>query len=337
MWYVGLDVHWRQSSICILDEHGKKVKEQTIHGSWQEVLAVLGKLDHPFAICYEAGNGSGWLYDQLTRLARRVVVAHPGQLRLIFRSKRKNDRVDAAKLAMLLFMDQVPTIHVPNLEVRAWRSLIEFRTRLVQRRAGVKNMIRALLRSIGQQAPRGLWTAKGQGWLKPLAWPSAMQGLQRDVLVDELTGLTAKIRQVERELNRLGRQHGQVRLLRTIPGVGPRTAEAVVAYIDQAGRFSHNKAIGAYFGLVPCQDSSAGKDRLGHITCQGAATVRRLVTEASWQAIRRSPTVRAYFQRIVGQDPDRRKIALVATAHYLLRVMLAMLGSGECWRESVAA
>jgi transposase len=334
---IGLDVHWRQSSICILDEQGKKVKEQTIQGPWEEVLKELGRIKQPFAICYEATNGSGWLYDRLSKMARRVVVAHPGQLRLIFRSKRKNDRVDAAKLAMLLLMGQVPTVHVPNLGVRAWRSLIEFRTRLVQRRAAVKNMIRALLKSVGQQGPRGLWTTKGLAWLKELAWPTVCQGLQRDMLLEELAELSEKIRKLERELNRIGRNHPGVRLLRTIPGVGARTSEAVVAYIDDARRFGHNKAIGAYFGVVPCQDSSAGKDRLGHITCQGAATVRRLVTEASWQAIRRSPTVKAYFNRIVGADRDRRKIALVATAHYLLRVMLAMLGSGQEWRESVAA
>ena len=337
MWYVGLDVHGRQSSICIVDEHGKKVKEQTIHGPWQEVLKVLGGLDQPWAICYEAGNGAGWLYDRLVGLARRVVVAHPGQLRLIFRSKRKNDRVDAGKLAMVLLMDQVPTVHIPNLDVRAWRSLIEFRTHLVQRRAAVKNTIRALLQSVGQQAPRGLWTGKGVVWLKERTWPTATQGLQREMMLEELAELTGKMGRLEKELNRIGRTHPGVALLRSIPGVGPRTSEAVVAYIDPARRFSHNKAIGAYFGLVPCQDSRAGKERLGHITCQGAGTVRRLVAEASWQAIRRSPTVKAYFQRIVGGDPDRRKIALVATAHYLLRVMLAMLGSGECWRESVAA
>jgi transposase len=337
MYYVGLDLHWRQSSLCILDEHGKKVKEQTIYGHWTEVLGGLAQLDQPFWICYEASNGSGWMYDQMRQLAGRVVVAHPGQLRLIFRSKRKNDRVDAAKLAMLLLMGQVPPVHIPELAIRSWRSLIEFRTRLVQRRAAVKNTIRALLKSVGAQAPRGLWTGKGQGWLKEWSWPTAGQGLQRDILQEELGELTGKIAKLEKELNRLGKEHPGVRLLRTIPGIGPRTSEAVVAYIDDARRFNRNKAIGAYFGVVPCQDSSAGKDRLGHITCQGAATVRRLVVEASWQAIRRSPTVKAYFNRIVGADPDRRKIALVATGHYLLRVMLAMLGSGECWRESVAA
>jgi transposase len=110
-----------------------------------------------------------------------------------------------------------------------------------------------------------------------------------------------------------------------------------MAYIADPDRFHSIKSIGCYFGIVPCQDASAQKNRMGHITKDGPATVRRLVTEATWQAIRRSPPIRAYFERIRHGDSDRKKIALVATAHYLLRVMLAMLKSGEVWRSSSAA
>ena len=119
----------------------------------------------------------------------------------------------------------------------------------------------------------------------------------------------------------------------TIPGVGPRTAEAVVAYVDNPERFSRNKAVGSYFGLVPCQDASAERNRLGHITRQGPGTVRRLLVEAAWQGVWRSARIRAFFERIGQGDPQRRKIAIVATAHYLLRVMHAMLFSGQGWRD----
>ena len=125
-------------------------------------------------------------------------------------------------------------------------------------------------------------------------------------------------------------------MLRGIPGVGLRTAEAVVAYIDDPQRFGSVRTIGSYFGLIPTQHQSAGSNRMGHITRQGPSTVRKLLTEATWQGIRRSPEIRARYERIQHGDPDRKKIALVATAHYLLRVMLAMLKSGEAWREQAA-
>ena len=109
-----------------------------------------------------------------------------------------------------------------------------------------------------------------------------------------------------------------------------------MAYVDDPHRFGNSKSIGSYFGIVPSQDQSAGKNHLGRISRQGPPTVRKLLTEASWQAIRRSEQIRAYYERIKRGDPERNKIALVATAHYLLRVMLAMLKTGEVWRSSAA-
>jgi transposase len=168
-------------------------------------------------------------------------------------------------------------------------------------------------------------------WLAEVEFPTAMDTIQRDMKLEELDLLEKQIRRVEKELNAIGQEHPGVYLLRTIPGVGPRTAEAMVAYIDDAKRFKNNKSIGSYFGLVPREDTSV-KRRFGHITQDGPGTVRRLLAEAAWQGYRRSPHIRAYFERIQRGDPDRKKIALVATAHYLARVMLAMLQTGECWR-----
>jgi len=80
----------------------------------------VGKVRKPFAVCFEASTGYGHLFERLQTIARRVVVAHPGQLRLIFRSKRKNDRVDAEKLAKLLFLDEVPPGRREDAAVCRW-------------------------------------------------------------------------------------------------------------------------------------------------------------------------------------------------------------------------
>ncbi len=161
MRYVGLDVHWRQSTICVLDTRGRKLSTQTIKGNWSKVLEELGRIKKPFSVCFEASPGYGFLFEQLATIARRVIVAHPGQLRLIFRSKRKNDRVDAEKLAKLLFLNEVPPVHVPSVEVRSWRSMIEYRRKLVAEQTRAKNGIRSLLRSQCVEAPRGWWTRRG--------------------------------------------------------------------------------------------------------------------------------------------------------------------------------
>ncbi|MDH3427960.1 MAG: IS110 family transposase [Gemmatimonadota bacterium] len=337
MRYVGLDVHWRQSTICVLDHRGRKLSTQTIREGWSKVLEEVGKLRKPFSICFEASSGYGFLFERLATVARRVVVAHPGQLRLIFRSKRKNDRVDAEKLAKLLFLDEVPPVHVPSVEVRSWRSMIEHRRKLVAEQTRTKNGIRSLLRSHGVEAPRGLWTRRGLAWLASVRLATEMDELQRDIMQERLQLVAGMIQRVERVLNRMAEAHAGVRLFRTIPGVGPRTGEAVVAYIDEPGRFHRNKAIGSYFGLVPKQDASGRSNRLGHITREGPASVRGLLVEAAWQGIRRCPRIRQVYERIQRGDKERKKIALVATAHHLLRAMLAMLQTGEVWRYSEEA
>jgi transposase len=336
MHYIGMDVHTKVTMLCILDEFGKVCGERVIRGSLRELVVCMRALKKDLCgvvkVCHEASCGCGWLHDRLTAMGFKVEVAHPGKVRMIFRSKRKNDRIDARKLATLLFLDQVPLAHIPAAEVRQWRALIEYRGKLVVQRAACKNRLRAILRGNGIVAARGLWSVRGLAWLVGQEL-SEYESLQRELLLSELSDIGARIARVESVLRAKASQVVAVGLLMTIPGVGIRTAEAVVAYMDNADRFRRNKSVGCYFGMVPCEDTSV-KSRFGHITREGPATVRRLVTEATWQAIRRDASVRAYYERVCRKDPNRKKIALIATAHHMLRVMHAMLTSGEAWRQA---
>lgn len=334
LWTIGLDYHLRTSTVHILNHNGKTVKTQTIRGDWRKLLHALKQIKQPFRIVYEASCGYGHLHEKLARMAQQVVVAHPGKVRLIYRSKRKNDRIDAQKLATLLYLGAVPPVYVPDVNVRAWRELIQFRRTSVDKRTRIKNQIRTLLRSCGVIKPReigGLWSHKGLHWLAQLKWDTSAAQLRCEMLLEELREADNRVARLTAELDQIASEHPGVTLLRSIPGVGPRTAEAIVAWVDNPHRFARSKSIGAYFGLVPCQDSSAGVNRLGHITKEGPATARRMLVEAVWQGIRRDDHLREHFQRVAGDKQDRQKIALVATAHHLLRCMLAMLKTGETW------
>ena len=337
MLYVGLDIHTKHIALCVLSETGQVVQRARVRGL-DEVLVILKGLPDRFEVCYEASCGYGHYHDLLQPLAARVVVAHPGQLRLIFRAKNKNDRNDAERLAKLLYLGEAPAVHVPSLDVRTWRELINCRSQVIAQRARAKNALRALLRGAGVVPPKnpGLWTKKGLAWLRQLELPTASQQLRRDLLLEEVEALHRQVRRIEQQLGRRARQLPAVARLRSIPGVGVRTAEAVAAFVDDPDRFRSAKAVGRYFGLVPCQDQSGDRNRLGHITREGAPVVRQLLAEAAWQARRRSPTVRAYFERVQRGDPQRKKIAVVATAHYLVRVMWAMLRRGTVWQENGA-
>lgn len=338
MLYVGLDIHLKQVVVCVLDENGKRLRRERVPDA-AGVVRLIASLGQPAVVCFEASCGYGYWYERLSRVAAQIVVAHPGHLRLIFRSKRKHDSLDAEKLARLVLAGALEGVHVPPAKVRAWRELISFRQKLVHKRTRAKNGTRALLRSLGIQAPRrpGLWTQKGQAWLKGLEFDQPALAIKRDLLVDEIETCHRQIARIEKELAHFAQRAPAVALLRTIPGVGLRTAEAVAAFLDDPRRFESSKAIGAYFGLVPAQDQSGEKNRLGHITREGSPVVRHYLTEAVWQACRLSPTIAAFRERVQRNDPQRKKIAVVATAHYLARVMWSMLRHQRPWQESASA
>jgi transposase len=202
---------------------------------------------------------------------------------LIFRSKNKNDRNDAERLAKSLYLGETPTVHVPALEVRTWRELINCRSQVIAKRTRAKNAVRALLRSAGVIPPKqpGLWTKKGLAWLRHLTLPTASQQWQRDLLLEEIEALTRQLRRLEQPLNQRAQQTPAVAQLRSIPGVGIRTAETVAAFVDDPQRFHHAKAVDRYFGLVPCQDQFGDQNRLGHVTREGASVVRQPLAEAA--------------------------------------------------------
>ena len=145
MFYVGLDIHDKRIAICVLGETGQIVRRAQVR-TIDEMMRILEALPDRFEVCYEASCGYGHYHDLLQPLAARVVVAHPGQLRLIFRSRDKNDRRDAERLAKLLYLGEAPAVHVPSLDVRTWRELINCRGQVIAKRTRAKNTLRALLR-----------------------------------------------------------------------------------------------------------------------------------------------------------------------------------------------
>ncbi len=221
-------------------------------------------------------------------------------------------------------------MHVPHVDVRAWRSLIVLRQRVMAQVVRAKNQVRGVLRENDIAGPKWLWSKKKLAWLESLELHPVAK-LRLELAVEEYKSLDAKVKRLEKELQKYADRHPAVRLLMTIPGVGIRTAETFVAWVDDVTRFRRTRQLGAYFGLVPCQDASADKNRLGHITRDGPPVMRKLATEAAWTAVKKCPAFRAYFERVVAGKPERRKIAIVAASHRLIRVMGAMMRDGTAY------
>ena len=138
---------------------------------------------------------------------------------------------------------------------------------------------------------------------------------------------------IEQGLDRLVAGDERVRRLKTIPGVGNRLSELVVATLDCPERFRSCREVGAYVGLVPRQFESGTMSRAGRITKQGPGLLRRLLVQIAWGMERRSPRVKALFERISGGQKSGRKKAAVAIARKILIWCWAMLRDGTTWRE----
>jgi transposase len=256
--------------------------------------------------------------------------------------KRKTDRDDAYKLVRMYLLGELPTVHMPTPQDRASRTLIGFRHRLVERRTAICNHIRALFQRQGLELPPGqqAWTEAARAhWKTTQARPidtCALQEMWRgepQVELALLEALQTQIEALDKKLDALGKANAQVQLLQSIPGVGPRTAEAVVAYLGDPHRFQNARQVSAYAGLVPRQFQSGTIDRKGRITKRGPSFLRKILVQCSWLMLRYNAWGAALIERISRGQKGRRKSAVVALARKLLARCWAMLRKGERWKE----
>jgi transposase len=273
-----------------------------------------------------------------------VPVAHTGAEAWKYQhAKRKTDRDDALRLAQLDALGQLPAVVVPAKPVREWRALIAQRQALVSQRVAAQNRIRSILVGQGLPAPRGAraWTVTGLAGIGQLARPLAECGPDElwrgrlDLALTAYRQAEALVAQAEAKLDAIGKADERVRLLDTMPGLGPRTAEAIVAHLDDPKRFRSGKQVAAYGGLVPRQYQSGEDDRRGRITKRGPAVLRKLLVQCAWAMLRYNPWARAVYERL-SRGKARKKQAVVALARRILVRCWAMLRDGAAWRPDRA-
>src|SRR6266550_1738983 len=308
-------------------------------------LEQLVKEVKPDRVVIEVCNIAGWVCDLMRGMGVEVQVANTTDDAWRWRKvKKKNDRCDALKAAQLSAVNQLREVHIPLIDVRQWRALIAFRQQLVRRRGKVKNHIRDLLVTAGQILPRGAkcWTQLGMAHLEALAKPLGEVGLnelwrgQLHIELRQLREVQEQIELAEEKLDAIAAADPRIALLRTIPGVGPRLSEAIVALLDRPERFEKARQVSAYIGMVPKELDSGETQRRGRITRQGSRLVRSLLVEVAWAGLRHNPWVRQTYQRISGGKKSRKKIAIVAVGRRLLVRCWAMLRDGMCWRWPAA-
>jgi transposase len=320
---------------------------QTVHDLLSEHAG--GEDPSRTLVIFETCDTSGWVHDIATALGLAVVVANPCDEAWRWRKvKRKTDRDDALKLVRLALVGQLRSVHMPSPAQRQKRRLIHHRKSLVERQTQTKNAIRSIFsqQGLSHELPRGhkLWSQAGVAQLL-----SAHARPMEDCEIDDLwrgrlhvelrllEALAQQIKRVDAKLEELGRGDDRVKLLQTVPGVGPRLAEAVVCHLDDPHRFRNARQVSAYAGLVPKQLESGTMKRVGRITHQGPSLLRGLLVEVAWMAYRYNAWARSVVQHVSRGMKQRRKIAVVALARRLLVRLWAMLRDNTPWRDPTRA
>jgi transposase len=329
--------------VACVDHAATESTFQTIDTSRADVARLIGRT-RPAAVVIEACSLAGWVHDLCDELGVPCRVANTAAAAWKFKhAKRKTDRDDALRLAQLYALGQLPEVVVPAKAIREWRALIAHRQALITQRVAAQNRIRSILVGQGLPAPRGAraWTAAGLAGIGQFARPLTECGpddLWRGALELALTayGQAEELVAVaEAKLDTIGKADARVRLLDTMPGLGPRTAEAIVAHLDDPHRFRSGKQVAAYGGLVPRQYQSGEDDRRGRITKRGPAVLRKLLVQCAWAMIRYNPWARAVYVRL-SRGQARKKQAVVALARKILVRCWAMLRDGTAWRPDLA-
>jgi transposase len=343
--YIGFDIDSKKVVACVV-QNGQKEMYSTIAADVPSMRKYLkrqkadGSRIH---LTFEISGQAGFIHDSLIDCVDTITISNPSKMTWIYRTAKKNDRLDSRKQAILLSIGEIPAVHMPSVEVRQWRNMILHRRKLVNNVTEVKNKIRAVLKSQGFTRPmhRGsLWNRRNRGWLKTLYEAKiSSTGLWCMNLynsLEQLELLDGQVKRVTMYLDGYLSSQAGGGLLMSIPGVGPRTAEAVLAYTDDVRRFSSSKEYCSYFGLTPRLDESGTRRRLGHISKLGPSVVRWVLCESSWKVIRKSKALRAFYERVMSNGQSgRKKIAIVAVCRKLLSIMRAMMLTGEMFNEEL--
>ncbi len=331
--YVGFDVSKEETSFCVMDETGKILVQGKTFSDPGSLFEALRKHTLcPKRIVLETGTLSNWLARGLRDFGLAVDVIDARQAHAVMKLQHnKTDANDAILLAEIARTGFCRPVSVNSEDAQKQRMLIKARAHLVSQKRATENAIR------GFMAALGIRFARGSGKLAERVQASLNERPDLKVMIEPLL---ASAEALKKQINRLDQEVlGQAqaskaaRLLMSVPGVGPITALAYAATIDDATRFEKSRTVGAYLGLTSRRYQSGEMDYSGRISKYGDGLLRHLLFEAAnslLTIVRKAHPIKDWARRIKKRSSHKK--ACVALARKLAVVMHRMLITGEAFR-----
>jgi transposase len=316
MLIIGCDYHPSFQQIAFLDTDTGEFQERRLEHreEAEKFYRGLGVQGMTVRVGMEASGQARWFERLLAELNIELWIGDATEIARKRERKQKTDRQDAQHILRLMLKDDFPQIWVPSWENRDLRQLLWHRHRMVQARTRMMNQLQAVALNEGLRSKKKLWGEGGRKQLEAFRlapWASR----RREDLLELLDRLNPTIAALSQAIEQEVEKCPEAQRLRTHPGVGPLTALAFVLIIGKPDRFECGKQIAAYLGLVPLEDSSGNRRRLGHITKQGSSMLRFLLVEAAQVTARSLPEWRSKYVHLTMRRG--RKIAKVAMARRL--------------------
>ncbi len=327
MLIIGCDYHPSFQQIALVDTDTGELQERRLdhREEAEKFYRELAAQGVKVRVGMEASGQARWFERLLGELKFELWIGDATEIARKRERKQKTDRQDAQHILKLMLKDDFPQIWVPSWENRDLRQLLWHRHRMVQARTRIMNQLQAVALNEGVRCNKRLWREKGREQLESFRlapWASR----RRHDLLEWLDRLNPTIGALSQAIEQEVEKCPEAQRLRTHPGVGPLTALAFVLIIGKPDRFQCGKQIASYLGLVPLEDSSGNRRRLGHITKQGNSLLRFLLVEAAQVTVRSLPEWRSKYVHLTMRRG--RKIAKVALARKLAVRLYWMMRKG---------
>jgi transposase len=324
MYYIGLDVHKKTISYCVKDVSGQIYQQGTIPATRTGLDRWIKTLPQPWTVAMEATIFTGWIYDHLLPHAAQVKVAHPLILRAIAAAKKKNDQIDAGKIADCLRCDFLPECHMLSTEMRDRRRTLRYRHLLMRQKVQMKNRISGLLLETGVSHNKQR-LHKVKYFRELLATnpdvPDSIRPLlklSRETIVRLQKTDYVLISSLQRDPVLAER----VQNLRTVPGVGPITALTWALEIGDVSRIGSVKQAISYCGLCGDEKSSADKVLRTPLSKQRNKHLQHVLVEAAKLAPRQSHELALVYEKAKQKGSANR--ATLAVARKMVAYLLAV-------------
>ena len=331
MMIIGCDFHPRFQQISfLLEETGECGERRLMHPAEAERFyrSLRGTR---VRVGMEATGSYGWFRRLLDELGQELLVGDAARIRASNPRRQKTDKRDAEHILGLLVEDRFPAIWQPPAENEQLRQLLLHRSRLVRLRARVTNQLGGMAKNEGLCAAGG-WSGKRRLAVEALPLPG-WYGQRREDLLALLDRVEERIRPLTKAVGQAAALNAEACLLMTHPGVGPVVSLAFVLTIGNWQRFPRGKQVASYLGLIPSEESSGDKRRLGHISKQGNTLMRWLLVEAAATAERYDASWHRQYVRL--SMTKHHGVAKVAIAHKLAVRLYWMLRSGQSYTQIV--